>query len=121
LVGEDSRRGRVYLPEADLKTHNLTLDNILDRDRSENLVKLLQEKANQAREFYQAAIEKLPREQRQEQRTGLIMASIYLKLLDEIETNSFDVLDQKIKLTPIRKLWAAWKCQRSEKKLVKLN
>ena len=41
--------------------------------------------------------------------SGLIMAAIYRALLDEIERDGYRVLDHRIALTPLRKLWIAWK------------
>jgi phytoene synthase len=35
------------------------------------------------------------------------MAAIYRTLLDEIKNENFQVLHQRISLTPIRKLWIA--------------
>ena len=40
-----------------------------------------------------------------------MMASIYRTLLREIEAEHFQVLHQRIGLTPLRKLWLAWKMQ----------
>ena len=40
------------------------------------------------------------------------MAAIYRSLLEEIEREHFAVLDQRIALTPLRKLWIAWKTSR---------
>jgi phytoene synthase len=40
-----------------------------------------------------------------------MMASIYRTLLREIEASQFQVLHQRIALTPLRKLWLAWKMQ----------
>ena len=37
------------------------------------------------------------------------MAAIYRALLEEIRRDGFHVLDGKISLTPLRKLWLAWK------------
>ena len=37
------------------------------------------------------------------------MAAIYRTLLDEIERDGFKVLDRRTSLTPLRKLWIAWK------------
>ena len=37
------------------------------------------------------------------------MAAIYRTLLDEIERDGYRVLTQRIALTPVRKLWIAWK------------
>jgi phytoene synthase len=38
-----------------------------------------------------------------------MMAAIYRTVLDEIERDNFEVLNQRISLTPLRKLWLAWK------------
>ena len=40
------------------------------------------------------------------------MAAIYQALLDEIERDGFNVLDRRTSLTPLRKLWIAWKTAR---------
>ena len=57
-------------------------------------------------------MEALPAEDRRTQRPGLIMAAIYRALLDEIERDHYRVLDRRIALTPLRKLWIAWKTAR---------
>jgi phytoene synthase len=48
-------------------------------------------------------------EDRRAQRPGLIMAAIYKALLDEIRRDGFRVLSRRTSLTPLRKLWIAWK------------
>ena len=58
---------------------------------------------------YDEAFALLPPEDRRAQRPGLMMAAIYRTLLDEIERDGFHVLNQRISLTPLRKLWLAWK------------
>jgi phytoene synthase len=65
--------------------------------------------AERARAVYRDAINLLPAEDRRAQRTGLIMGAIYATLLDEVEREEFRVLHQRIALTPLRKLWIAWK------------
>ena len=40
------------------------------------------------------------------------MAAIYRTLLDEIVRDDFAVLDHRVALTPLRKLWIAWKTAR---------
>ena len=40
-----------------------------------------------------------------------MMSSIYRTLLREIEHENFQVLNQRISLTPLRKLWLAWRVQ----------
>jgi phytoene synthase len=36
------------------------------------------------------------------------MAAIYRALLDEIRRDEYAVLDRRVSLTPLRKLWIAW-------------
>ena len=108
-VGEDARKGRIYLPVNELQRFNVTAADILNARHSENFEKLMRFQAERARETYAQAFALLPREDRRAQRPGLMMAAIYRALLDEIERDHFHVLNQKISLTPIRKLWLAWK------------
>jgi len=118
-VREDARRGRIYLPADEMQQFNVSTDDLLKNETSENLQKLLKFQADRARQYYQQALELLPEEDRFQQRSGLIMKAVYESLLDEIELDGFHVLDYKIKLTPIRKLWLAWKAARQEKKRYK--
>jgi len=108
-VGEDARKGRIYLPVNELQQFNVTAADILNARHSENFEKLMRFQAERAKTTYQEALALLPAEDRRTQRPGLMMAAIYRTLLDEIERDGFHVLQHKISLTPIRKLWLAWK------------
>ena len=65
--------------------------------------------AERAQSYYDLARARLAPEDRASQRAGLIMAAIYGTLLEEIRRDGFNVLQQRIALTPLRKLWIAWK------------
>jgi phytoene synthase len=108
-VGEDARKGRIYLPVNELQQFGVTAADILNARHSENFEKLMQFQAARAQALYDQAFALLPKEDRRAQRPGLIMAAIYRALLDEIERDGFHVLKQRISLTPIRKLWLAWR------------
>ena len=108
-VGEDARKGRIYLPVNELQQFKVTAADILNARHSENFEKLMKFQADRAQAAYDEAFALLPRADRRAQRPGLIMAAIYRALLDEIEHDGFHVLNQRISLTPIRKLWLAWK------------
>ncbi len=107
-VGEDARKGRIYLPVNELQQFGVTAADILNARYGDNFVKLMQFQARRAQQTYDDAFALLPKEDRRAQRPGLIMASIYRALLVEIERDGFHVLNQRISLTPIRKLWLAW-------------
>lgn len=115
-IGEDASRARVYLPEDELHQFYLTPQDILNKQYSDNFLALMQYQSNRARSYYQRAKELLPAVDRQKQRSGLIMAEIYFTLLDEIEKMDFQILNQRVSLTPLRKLWIAWKTARHYQK-----
>jgi phytoene synthase len=108
-VGDDARRGRLYLPLDELQRFGVKAADVLNARYVEGFVPLMRFQAERARAFYREALALLPAEDRKAQRTGLIMGAIYATLLDEIERADFQVLHQRIALTPLRKLWIAWK------------
>lgn len=108
-VGEDARRGRVYLPVDELARHGLSPEDILARKGGEAFRALMAGQAARAEATYGEAFAKLHPEDRKNQRAGLIMAAIYRTLLAEIRRDGFPVLEGRVSLTPIRKLWIAWK------------
>ena len=110
-VGEDAMRGRIYLPVNELQQFDVKAHEILQRKHSERFVALMRFQAQRAHALYDEALALLPAEDRRAQKPGLMMASIYRTLLREIEAEDFQVLKQRISLTPVRKLWLAWKVQ----------
>ena len=107
-VGEDARKGRIYLPLEDLRSFDVQPQEIISCQPSERFVALMRFEAERARGLYREAYALLPAEQRRAQRPGLVMAAIYATLLEEIERDGFKVLTQRVSLTPVRKLWLAW-------------
>jgi len=110
-VGEDAMRGRIYLPMSDLQQFGVTAQEILNRKYSDRFTALMTFQAKRAQGLYDQALALLPAADRRAQKPGLMMASIYRALLREIEHDQFQVLHQRISLTPLRKLWLAWKVQ----------
>jgi phytoene synthase len=108
-VGEDARKSRIYLPVEDLQKFEVTAADILKGVYSESFVRLMEFQTQRANAFYERAFAALAPEDRRDQRAGLIMAAIYRATLAEIERDGFKVLDRRTSLTPLRKLWIAWK------------
>ena len=108
-VGEDARRGRIYLPIEDLQRFEVKAADLLNARYAPGFEPLMRFEAQRAREAIGAALAVLPEEERRTQRPGLIMAAIYVALLDEIEREGFRVLHQRVALTPLRKLAIAWR------------
>ncbi len=110
-VGEDAVRGRIYLPINELQQFEVTAQDILQRQDSTRFQALMRHQAARAHALYEQAFALLPAADQRAQKPGLMMASIYRTLLREIEAASFPVLHQRVRLTPLRKFWLAWKVQ----------
>lgn len=108
-VGDDARRGRIYLPVSELKQFDVKAQEILNRGYSERFTALMKFQADRAHRCYDEALALLPEADREAQKPGLMMANIYRTLLREIEADGFHVLHQRIALTPLRKIWIAVK------------
>jgi len=114
-VGDDARRGRIYLPVSELQQFDVKASEILKRDApwgySERFSALMKFQAARADALYDEALALLPDEDRNAQRPALMVANIYRRLLREVEATGFQVLHQRISLTPLRKLWIACQTQ----------
>ncbi|MBB1604440.1 presqualene diphosphate synthase HpnD [Variovorax sp. UMC13] len=110
-VGEDALRGRIYLPVNELQQFDVKAHELLNRVYSERFVALMKFQAERAHRIYDEALALLPAADRRSQKPGLMMGSIYRALLREIEGDDFQVLQQRVSLTPLRKFWLAWRVQ----------
>lgn len=114
-VGDDARRGRIYLPLDEMQRFDVKASEILQRQApwgySDRFTALMRFQAKRAHETYDEALALLPQADREAQRPGLMMANIYRTLLNEIEDDGFQVLHQRTSLTPLRKLWIAARTQ----------
>ncbi len=115
-VHEDAARGRIYIPQDELQQFEIKPGDLLQQKTTENSIRLFQFQKQRAEEYYKKAFENLPETDRFSQRSGVIMAAIYRATLEEIENDGFKVLEHRVRLTPIRKLWIAWKTARQENK-----
>jgi 15-cis-phytoene synthase len=110
-VGDDARRGRIYLPIDELQRFDVKAHDILKREApfgySDRFTALMRFQAERAHRCYDEAFALLPEVDRASQKPGMMMANIYRALLREIESDGFQVLHQRTSLTPLRKLWIA--------------
>ena len=106
-VGDDARRGRIYLPMSELKQFDVKAQEVLNRGYSERFTALMKFQAERAHRCYDEAFALLPEADARAQKPGVMMANIYRTLLREIDADNFQVLHQRTSLTPLRKLWIA--------------
>ncbi|OYW36521.1 MAG: squalene synthase HpnD [Hydrogenophilales bacterium 12-61-10] len=108
-VGEDARRGRIYLPQDELARFGVSEADLFNSRDTPAFQALMQFQYERAIAWYDSALAALPASARRAQRPGLAMAAIYRTLLDEIQRDHFPVLRARVSLTPLRKLWLASK------------
>ncbi|SAL61940.1 squalene/phytoene synthase [Caballeronia peredens] len=108
-MGDDARHGRIYIPIDELQRFNVTAADILNRKYGDAFVALMRFQVERARRALHDAFAAIPPAERATQRVLRAQAALSLALFDEIEREGFQVLHQRIALTPIRKLWITWR------------
>jgi phytoene synthase len=115
-VKEDAQRKRIYLPQDELRQFEVTSEMLYNGTANQHTKALFTYQAQRAENYYQKAFHALPAEDRYAQRTGIIMAEIYHALLEKIKHSDYPVLEKKVKLPKLKKLWIAWTTARREYK-----
>lgn len=115
-AGEDIRRGRLYFAREDMARFGVTPQDFHQPVSNQRIRQLFAHYADLARQHYRRAEQHLPAGDRASQIAGLAMANIYRALLDEIVRDDYHVLEQRTSLTPLRKLWIAWRTVRRERR-----
>ena len=104
-VCEDAARGRVYLPEEDLKRFGVERDGLCNGAGAEEFTRLMQFEASRARAFYRES-QPLVGMVDSRGRAGLrALIGIYSRLLDRIEESGFDVSSGRVALPAAEKCW----------------
>jgi phytoene synthase len=104
-VKNDAARGRIYLPQSELKKFNVTEAEILNSKYTENYFALAASVAGRAKQFYALAQKTLPPADRQAMVAAELMGSVYWQLLQKLERGRFNVFGpQPLKLSKPHKL-----------------
>jgi phytoene synthase len=104
-VKNDAARGRIYLPQSELKKFNVTEAAILASRYSDNYFQLAGSIAARAKHFYSLAQKSLPPEDRKSMVAAELMGSVYWQMLQKLERGKFDVFGaQPLKLSKPHKL-----------------
>jgi phytoene synthase len=108
-VGEDARRGRIYLPQDELAQFGVSENDLFAGRAGDNFSRLMEFQYQRARATHDEALALLPAGDRKAQRPGLIMAAIYRAVLEQIRKEDYPVLHRRVRLSSGRKLWLAVK------------
>jgi phytoene synthase len=104
-VKNDAARGRIYLPQSELKKFKVGEPEILAGKYSANYFALAQSVAARAKKFYSLAQKTLPPEDRRAMVAAELMGGVYWQLLLKLERGRFNVFGpQPLKLSKPHKL-----------------
>ena len=103
-IGEDTKRGRIYIPLDELKEFDISEAEILKNIKGKKVGRLVKIQIKRAQDFYTLAIDNLPHGDKKTQKPGLMMGNIYYVLLSKIYKDSPEnILNQKTTLSNFRK------------------
>ena len=111
-LGQDLRLGCCHLPLPEMEQRGLTPTGLAEPQSGEALRALLAALSATARGWRESALTALPPGKHPALVPALALAAMSSALLDELEKAGFPVLNQRLSLTPLRKLWIAWRINR---------
>jgi phytoene synthase len=104
----DAYDGRVYLPQDRLTSHNVTLEDLRNREVAPRLKTALREYRDAVQDELQSALAAASAQLR----PLAVLAALHRRLLDRIAAHDYDVATSRIELGPIEKPWVAWRAAR---------
>ncbi len=103
-VKEDAERGRIYLPQEDLRRFGVSEADLIGGVMNENFRALMTFETERAKTFYRQARELFPLVHRPGRATLSIMLKIYRGILDSIIKNNYDVYSRRARVSSPKKL-----------------
>jgi len=97
-VGEDARRGRIYLPEEDLRAFGVSEADLSAGKDSVEFQRLMRFSAARARAHYLRARAAIGPDERRRLVIAEIMGDIYYALLERLEDSGFAIFGEKLKV-----------------------
>jgi phytoene synthase len=109
-IGEDWRRGRVYLPLEDLARFGYTEHDLASGVVDERFVALMRFEIERARQLYEIADEGMAYIPRGRRFPVVVARELYAAILDRIEANDYDVFSHRAQVSRPGKLLFAARC-----------
>jgi 15-cis-phytoene synthase len=103
-VGEDYRKGFIYLPQEELIEFGLTEEQIAGADRSEDWREFMRFQISRTRQLFADAGPGIRLLEKEGQLAILAASDLYQGILEDIEKNDYDVFNRRARLSAIGKL-----------------
>ncbi len=118
-VKADIGIGRIYLPQEDRIRFRVADQDFRDGNMSSGMQSLLNHYGEKAESAYRKALDTLPTEDRTSLRPSILMAAIYYAQFRRLKAHGYDCWRHPAHISPLRKIWIAWRAWRYEKKAEK--
>ncbi|MBI3541311.1 MAG: presqualene diphosphate synthase HpnD [Deltaproteobacteria bacterium] len=103
-VGNDARRGRIYLPQDEMLRYGVREEDILQGRRTDEAIQLFSFQAKRAEDYFQKASQALDEKKRRKILPAAIMTAFYHRILERIKEEGFPVLGKKVSLSKFEKI-----------------
>ena len=98
-IGEDLQRGRIYLPQEDMRRFGYTEDDLRKHVIDDRFRALMRFEIDRARALYERGWAGIPALKSEGRLAVAVGAEVYRGILDEIAANDFDVFNVRARVT----------------------
>ena len=103
-IKKDAEKGRIYLPQEDLRKFNYNEKDLLSNTYNENFQKMMKYQVERAREYFDKATACLNLEDKKAMFAARTMQHIYYRMLNKIIDADYDVFNKQIKVSTAKKV-----------------
>jgi phytoene synthase len=114
-INKDSEKGRIYLPQEDLKNFNYSETELISKVYNDQFRDLMRYETSRAKMYFQSATAHLDLDDKKTMFAARAMQHIYYKMLEKIIAADYDVFNKNIKVNNFEKIgiaigvWAKYK------------
>lgn len=98
-VKEDAARGRIYLPQEDLRDFGVTEDDLMNARFTDSFKEMIQFQVQRARRYYEEGEKTINHIHTECRPCFDVMFQVYRMLLDKVEQCGYDVFTTRVSLT----------------------
>ena len=103
-IKKDSLKGRIYLPQEDLKQFSYTEDDVFKQQYDQRFINLMKYEVDRAEKFFKIATENLDLDDKKAMFAARAMQHIYKRLLEKIIDSEYNIYQKNIRVSSFEKV-----------------
>jgi phytoene synthase len=100
---EDAGRGRIYLPQQELRDFGVSEEDILEGRMTDQFRSMMRYQARRAHKYFASGIRLLPLLPPRSRMCTAVLQGLYAEILNRIEAANYDVYSKRISLSTLEK------------------